>query len=193
MKIEYKSQPKLQGIAQAFLIAEEFINQDPCALILGDNLFYGQNLETQLKKISSDHKGATLFGYRVRDPERYGVIEFNKENKVKSLIEKPKDPKSNYAITGIYFYDKNVCTYAKDLSPSERNELEITDLNKIYLEKNLLKVELFNRGVAWLDTGTFDSLHDAGTFIKTLEKRQGLQIGSPEEIAWRNNWISEKN
>ena len=192
MKIEYKAQSKPEGIAQALIIAEKFINKNPCALILGDNLFYGQNLGSQLRLISENSVGATLFGYRVKDPERYGVIEFDKKNNVKNITEKPNFPKSNYAVTGLYFYDENVSSYAKELKPSSRNELEITDLNRIYLNKELLRVELFNRGVAWLDTGTFDSLHDAGTFIKTIEKRQGLQIASPEEISWRNNWITKE-
>ena len=193
IKIEYKSQPKPEGIAQAFLLGEEFLGNSNVALILGDNLFYGNNFENNLKEANKDNNCATIFAYPVSDPSRYGIIYFDeKTNNVIDIIEKPKNPKSNYAMTGLYFYSNEVVNYAKRLKPSDRNELEITDINKIYLSENNLKVKVLGRGMAWLDTGTFDSLQEAGTFIRTLEKRQGLKIGSPEETAWRSGFINNQ-
>ena len=193
MKLNYAIQQKPEGLAQAFIIGEEFIDKSPCALVLGDNLFYGHDLSLKLKRAAMIKEGATIFAYPVQDPKRYGVVEFNDDGKVLSLEEKPKNPKSQYAITGIYFYDKNVVEYAKLLKPSARGELEITDLNRIYLEKKQLNVEVMGRGMAWLDTGTHDSLLEASQFIHTIEKRQGLKVACPEEIAWRNGWINNKN
>ena len=193
MKLNYAIQQKPEGLAQAFIIGEEFIDKSPCALVLGDNLFYGHDLSLKLKRAAMIKEGATIFAYPVQDPKRYGVVEFNDDGKVLSLEEKPKNPKSQYAITGIYFYDKNVVEYAKLLKPSARGELEITDLNRIYLEKKQLNVEVMGRGMAWLDTGTHDSLLEASQFIHTIEKRQGLKVACPEEIAWRNGWINDKN
>ena len=189
INLNYKIQKKPEGIAQAFLLAEDFLEGNECALVLGDNIFYGDNLIKILQNACNFNNSATIFGYKVKDPERYGVIEFDEKNKVKSIIEKPLNPKSRFAVTGIYFYDKNVVNYAKKISKSERGELEITDLNNIYIRKGKLKVEIFGRGSAWFDTGTHDSLLDASNFIYTLEKRQSLKIGSPEEVAWRNKWI----
>ncbi len=189
INLSYKIQKKPEGIAQAFLIAEDFLDGNDCVLVLGDNIFYGDNLIKILQNACNLNNSATIFGYKVKDPERYGVIEFDGKNKVKSIIEKPLHPKSRYAVTGIYFYDKNVVNYAKKISKSERGELEITDLNNIYIKKGKLKVEIFGRGSAWFDTGTHDSLLEASNFIYTLEKRQSLKIGSPEEVAWRNKWI----
>ena len=193
IKIDYKSQPKPEGIAQAFLLGEEFIGNSNVALILGDNLFYGNNFELDLNDANKDQDCATIFAYPVSDPTRYGIIYFDENtNNVIDIIEKPKNPKSNYAMTGLYFYDNKVIDYAKRLKPSKRNELEITDINKIYLLEKNLKVKVLGRGMAWLDTGTFDSLQEAGSFIRTLERRQGLKIGSPEETAWKSGFINNK-
>ena len=191
INIQYKCQPKADGIAQAFLLGEKFINNEPCVLILGDNLFYGNELTHLLKKANKNTDGATLFVYPVSKPSRYGIVSFNKKKEVITIEEKPKNPKSNFAVTGIYFFDKEVTRYAKQLKPSQRGELEITDINNKYLERNKLNVEFLSRGMAWLDTGTFDDLQDAGQFIRTLEKRQGLKVGCPEEIAWRNGLIND--
>lgn len=192
INISYAIQEKPEGIAQAFLIASEFLKDNSSVLILGDNLFYGDNLIDKFKKASNREKEATIFGYKVKDPKRYGVIEFEENNNVKSICEKPSNPKSQYAVTGIYFYDKNVINYAKLISKSGRGELEITDLNNIYIKKRNLKVEIFGRGSAWFDTGTHDSLLEASNFIHTLERRQSFKIGCPEEVAWRNNWINSE-
>ena len=191
ISIDYAIQEKPEGLAQAFLIGEDFIGESPAALILGDNLFYGDNLVHQLKR-ANESKNSTIFVCPVSDPERYGVAEFDTNSVVINLVEKPKKPLSNYAVTGLYFYDKTVVEKAKQVEFSERGELEITSLNNIYLKEKSLKVEILGRGMAWLDTGTFDSLHQAGSFIRTIEKRQGLMIGCPTEVAWRNNWISTK-
>ena len=190
ISITYEVQEHPEGISQAFLIGEEFINKSPVALILGDNLFYGQNLSLILSNANLNDTGATLFAYPVKDPKRFGVINFDKEQNPISIEEKPNNPKSKYAITGLYFYDKNVVKYSKLLKPSKRGELEITDLNNIYIKNKNVKVEVFGRGMAWLDTGTFDSLNEAGALIKTLENNQSLRIGYPEEVAWRMGWIS---
>ena len=192
ISIEYKTQKKPEGIAQAFIIAEEFIKDNSVTLILGDNIFYGKGLINLLEKSNNNNNNATIFAYPVKDPERYGVVEFNKKFEVISIEEKPKNPKSNYAITGIYYYDNTVIDKAKSIKPSKRGELEISDINNLYLEENCLNVELFGRGLAWLDTGTFDSLNEASLFIKTLENRQGLKISCPEEIAWRKGWIDDE-
>tara|TARA_Y100000589_G_scaffold61349_1_gene52442 strand:+ start:1490 stop:2389 length:900 start_codon:yes stop_codon:yes gene_type:complete len=190
--IEYEIQNKPEGIAQAFLLGKEFIQESNVALILGDNLFYGNNFKNNLKEANRNIQGATLFAYPVSDPSRYGIVEFDSETKaVNNIIEKPTNPQSNYAVTGLYFYDNDVIAYANELKPSGRNELEITDINKRYLIEKKLKVTILGRGMAWLDTGTFDSLQEAGTFIRTLEKRQGLKIGSPEEVAWREGFIND--
>tara|TARA_A100000164_G_scaffold290692_1_gene264013 strand:+ start:59 stop:931 length:873 start_codon:yes stop_codon:yes gene_type:complete len=194
IRLDYQSQPKPEGIAQAFLLAEDFLGNSNVALILGDNLFYGNNFENDLNDANKDKNCATVFAYPVSDPTRYGIIYFDENtNDVIDIIEKPKNPKSNYAMTGLYFYDNKVINYAKSLKPSDRNELEITDINKMYLLENNLKVKVLGRGMAWLDTGTFDSLQEAGTFIRTLERRQGLKIGSPEETAWKSGFISNKH
>ena len=190
IKISYEIQESPEGLAQAFLIAEEFLNKSPSALILGDNLFHGNELGDQLSNISMQVDGAYIFAYPVSDPERYGVVEFNSRGKVISINEKPEKPKSNYAITGLYFFDKYACEKAKELKPSLRGELEITDLLKIYMKEDSLNVEVFGRGMAWFDTGKFESLHEAGSYIKTLENRQGLKLSCPEEIAWRLGWIN---
>ena len=189
MKLSYAVQPKPEGLAQAFVIGREFIGDGGCALVLGDNIFYGQNLSASLMAASARTNGATVFAYPVTDPERYGVVEFDAEGRAKSIEEKPKKPKSRYAVTGIYFYDKEVVEIATNLKPSPRGELEITDVNRIYLERGKLQVEVMGRGMAWLDTGTHDSLFEAGLFIKTIEQRQGLKVACPEEIAWRKGWI----
>ena len=191
ISIEYAVQEKPEGLAQAFLIGEDFLGESPAALILGDNLFYGDNLVSQLKR-ANQSKNSTIFVCPVSDPERYGVAEFDKNSVVINLVEKPKRPLSKYAVTGLYFYDKTVVEKAKQVEFSHRGELEITSLNNIYLKDKSLKVEILGRGMAWLDTGTFDSLHQAGSFIRTIEKRQGLMIGCPTEVAWRNNWIRTK-
>ena len=192
MNISYMVQAKPEGIAQAFLIGEEFIGDDSVALILGDNIFHGNELTNQLRKISGDDSGAYIFAYPVGDPERYGIIELSNNGKVVGIEEKPVSPKSKYAITGLYFYDKTIIEKAKRLIPSERGELEISEINKIYLEEGNLKVELMGRGMAWLDTGTVDSLHQASSYIRTLQLRQGFKISCPEEIAWRNKWINNE-
>ena len=187
---EYKIQEVQRGIADAFILGEDFIGHDEVALILGDNIFHGHNFALLLKEVAKRTAGATVFGYRVSDPERFGVVEFNKDGKAVSLEEKPKNPKSNYAVTGLYFYDKNVCKYAKMLKPSARGELEITDLNKIYLEKDNLHVEVLGRGFAWLDTGTHDTLLQAANFVQSMQNTKGEQIACLEEIAFENGFIS---
>ena len=190
LNIQYAVQPSPDGLAQAFIIGEDFIGNDPSSLVLGDNIFYGHDFAELLHRASDRDSGASVFAYHVHDPERYGVAEFDAQGRVLSLEEKPAQPKSNFAVTGLYFYDNQVVQLAKDLKPSPRGELEITDLNRLYLEKNQLRVELMGRGYAWLDTGTHDSLLEAGQFIATLEKRQGLKVACPEEIAYRHRWIS---
>jgi glucose-1-phosphate thymidylyltransferase len=190
LSIDYAVQPSPDGLAQAFLIGESFIDGDPVALVLGDNLFFGHQLQALLRKANERTLGATVFAYHVNDPQRYGVAEFDRRGNVLSIEEKPAEPKSNFAVTGLYFYDREVVRLAKSLRPSQRGELEITDLNRLYLKQENLKVELMGRGYAWLDTGTHDSLLEAGQFIATVEKRQGQKIACPEEIAWRNGWIS---
>jgi glucose-1-phosphate thymidylyltransferase len=190
MAIHYATQPSPDGLAQAFLIGADFLAGVPAALVLGDNLFHGHDLIPQLQSCNSSAEGATVFAYPVRDPERYGVVEFAADGRVLSLEEKPSKPKSRYAVTGLYFYDGSVVERARRVQPSPRGELEITDLNRMYLEEGLLQVELMGRGMAWLDTGTCDSLHEAGSYIRTLEHRQGLKVGCPEEVAWRLGWIS---
>ena len=189
VNFQYKIQPSPDGLAQAFLLGEEFISDDPSALILGDNIFYGHDLQELLRSAHSRETGATVFAYHVHDPERYGVAEFDDNNQVISLEEKPAQPISNFAVTGLYFYDEQVVDLAKSLKPSHRGELEITDLNKLYLTQKNLSVEIMDRGYAWLDTGTHDSLLDAGQFISTIENRQGLKVACPEEVAFRQGWI----
>ncbi len=191
MRFEYIVQEKPNGLAQAFILGESFLNGDSACLILGDNMFYGQNFSSMLKEARSIDKGACIFGYYVRDPRAYGVVEFDESNKVISLEEKPEKPKSNYAVPGLYFYDSSVVKRAKDLKPSARGEYEITDLNKTYLAEGLLKVKQFGRGFAWLDTGNADSLLEASNFVETIQNRQGLYVSCIEEIAWRNGWISD--
>ena len=190
LNISYKVQPSPDGLAQAFILGETFIGNDLSALVLGDNIFYGHDFNELLLNAMIRDDSATVFAYHVNDPERYGVAEFNKNNKVLSLEEKPKNPKSKYAVTGLYFYDNNVVSMAKSLKPSARGELEITDLNRLYLEKDKLNIEIMGRGYAWLDTGTHDSLLEASQFIATLENRQGLKVSCPEEISYRRGWIS---
>lgn len=192
IKISYKVQPSPDGLAQAFIIGEEFINGEGCALILGDNIFYGHDLSKLVKIATQKENGATIFAYYVKDPERYGIVEFDKNRKAISLEEKPEKPKSNFAVTGLYFYDKNVVEYAKSIKPSARGELEITDLNKIYLEKGNLNVETLGRGYAWLDTGTHESLLQAASFVETVQDRQGLKIACPEEIAYNLGYINKE-
>lgn len=194
IKLSYKVQPSPDGLAQAFLIGEEFINGDSCAMILGDNIYYGNGLGKILREAVENNKNnkATVFGYYVNDPERFGIVEFDDNNKVISVEEKPTNPKSNYAITGLYIYDNRVVEFAKQVKPSKRGELEITDLNRIYLEKGDLEVKLLGRGFAWLDTGTIDSLHEAASFVKTIEDRQGIKISAPEEIAYLKGWITKE-
>lgn len=192
MNISYKVQPSPDGLAQAFIIGEEFINGEGCALILGDNIFYGHDLSKLVKNATQKDDGATVFAYYVKDPERYGIVEFDKNRKAISLEEKPEKPKSNFAVTGLYFYDKNVVEYAKSIKPSARGELEITDLNKIYLEKGNLNVETLGRGYAWLDTGTHESLLQAASFVETVQDRQGLKIACPEEIAYNLGYINKE-
>jgi len=189
LSFSYAEQPKPNGIAQAFVIGRDFIGSDTSALILGDNVFYGSGLVDQLRSASKKESGATIFGYRVSDPERYGVAEINEKGEVLSIEEKPASPKSNWAVTGLYFYDMDVTEIAKSLVPSKRGEYEITDVNVAYLRRKQLRMETLSRGTAWLDTGTHDSLLDASSFIQTLEKRQGLKVASPEEIAWRQGYI----
>ena len=192
IKISYKVQPSPDGLAQAFIIGEEFINGEGCALILGDNIFYGHDLSRLVKNATQKDDGATVFAYYVKDPERYGIVEFDKNRKAISLEEKPEKPKSNFAVTGLYFYDKNVVEYAKSIKPSARGELEITDLNKIYLEKCNLNVETLGLGYAWLDTGTHESLLQAASFVETVQDRQGLKIACPEEIAYNLGYINKE-
>ena len=192
ISLSYARQPSPDGLAQAFIIGADFIGNDSCAMVLGDNIFYGNGFSELLKKASDRKHGATVFGYYVEDPERFGVAEFDENGKVISLEEKPKEPKSNYAVTGLYFYDNRVVEFAKNLKPSPRGELEITDLNKCYLSDNSLNVELLGRGYAWLDTGTMDSLLDASSYVAVIEKRQGTKIAALEEIAYNNSWIDTK-
>ncbi len=192
LRLSYIEQPSPGGLAQAFLLGEEFIQGDRCAMILGDNIFYGSGLVKNLRTAAARTDGATVFGYFVDDPERFGIVEFDPEGRAISIEEKPEHPKSNYAVTGLYFYDGRVCEYAKRLKPSARGELEITDLNRIYLEQGNLNVVTLGRGYAWLDTGTIDSLSDASEFIRVLEKREGIVISAPEEIAYRNGWVSKE-
>jgi len=189
LEIQYAVQPSPDGLAQAFIIGESFINDAPSALVLGDNIFYGHSFQELLSSANARKAGATIFAYHVKNPERYGVAEFNNQGQVLSLEEKPVQPKSNYAITGLYFYDNKVIDYAKQIQPSGRGELEITDLNRIYLEQGALSVKLMGRGYAWLDTGTHESLIEAHQFVQTIENRQGLKIACPEEIAFNQNWI----
>ena len=192
MSISYAVQPSPDGLAQAFLIGKDFIGSDDSALILGDNIFYGNNFVNQLESAYTLSSGASVFAYHVNDPERYGVVEFNASKKAISIEEKPKKPKSNFAVTGLYFYDNQVCDIAKDITPSDRGELEITDINKRYLEMDKLNVVMTGRGTAWLDTGTHESLSDASTFISIIQKRQGFMVACIEEIAFNNGWIDEK-
>lgn len=192
LSLKYAVQPSPDGLAQAFIIGEEFIGSSCCAMVLGDNIFYGYNFSEMLSGNNLNADGATVFAYPVCDPERYGVVEFDKEFKAVSLEEKPQKPKSNYAVTGLYFYDNEIVNIAKTIKPSPRGELEITDVNRIYLERGKLDVQVLSRGTAWLDTGTHDSLLEAAQYIATIEKRQGLKIACPEEIAWRKGWISDK-
>lgn len=192
VSLSYKVQPSPDGLAQAFILGEEFIGDDSCAMILGDNIFHGHGLTKRLRAAATKKSGATVFGYYVEDPERFGVVEFNNEGKAVSLEEKPENPKSNYAVTGLYFYDNKVVEYAKNLKPSPRGELEITDLNRIYLENNDLSVTLLGDGFTWLDTGTHESLVDATNFVKTIEEHQHRKIACLEEIAFDNGWISRK-
>ena len=193
LKISYAVQPKPEGLAQAFLIGEEFINGESCALVLGDNIFYGSDFSKLVRHASAQEDGATVFAYYVNDPESYGVVEFNRETgQAISLEEKPKNPRSNYAVTGLYFYDKDIVNVAKSIKPSARGELEITDVNKVYLERGNLRVEKMRRGYAWLDTGTHESLLQAGEFVHTIQKRQGLKVSCIEEIAYRMGYIDEE-
>jgi glucose-1-phosphate thymidylyltransferase len=189
MRISYAVQPSPDGLAQAFIIGREFVGDSPSALVLGDNIFYGHDLSKQLANADARQSGASVFAYHVTDPERYGVVAFDAHKRAVSIEEKPKAPKSNYAVTGLYFYDSQVCDIAANIAPSPRGELEITDVNRVYLEQNQLSVEIMGRGYAWLDTGTHDSLLEAASFIATLQKRQGLQVACPEEIAFAQQWI----
>jgi glucose-1-phosphate thymidylyltransferase len=193
VEFQYVVQPSPDGLAQAFILGKKFIANDHSTLVLGDNIFYGHELVNQLSRAGEQTQGATVFAYHVNDPERYGVVEFDQARKALSIEEKPAIPKSNYAVTGLYFYDQQVCDIAASIKPSARGELEITDVNRVYLEQNHLDVEIMGRGYAWLDTGTHDSLLDAAGFIATLQKRQGLMVACPEEIAYRNQWISSED
>lgn len=190
ISLEYAIQPSPDGLAQAFIIGEEFINGDCCALVLGDNLFFGHDLQSSLERSAANTQGATVFAYPVNDPERYGVISFNADGKAQTIEEKPIHPKSRYAVTGLYFYDSDVVKIAKTVKPSARGELEISEINNAYLKSGNLNVEMIGRGSAWLDTGTHDSLIEAASFVQTIEKRQGLKVCCPEEISWRKGWIS---
>jgi glucose-1-phosphate thymidylyltransferase len=192
INLSYAIQKRPEGLAQALIIAKDFLKEDPSALILGDNIFYGHEMVAFLKKALENEKGATVFAYHVTDPQRYGVVDFDSSGKVINIEEKPKSPRSNYAVTGLYFYDQNAPLFASTLKPSKRGELEITDLNRLYLEKGELNVKIMGRGFAWLDTGTHENLLDAGQFISTIEKRQGMKIACPEEVAFRNGWISSE-
>ena len=190
MSIQYAVQPSPDGLAQAFIIGRDFVGNQPSALVLGDNIFYGHHLVKQLQHAHQQETGATIFAYHVQDPERYGVVSFDAQHRAVSIEEKPRQAKSNYAVTGLYFYDAQVCDIAAEIQPSARGELEITDVNARYLQQGQLNVEILGRGYAWLDTGTHDSLLEAASFIATLQKRQGLQVACPEEIAWRSGWIN---
>ncbi|PKV10222.1 glucose-1-phosphate thymidylyltransferase RfbA [Bifidobacterium asteroides] len=192
IRLSYKIQPSPDGLAQAFILGEDFIDGEPCALVLGDNIFYGNGLGRTLRNAAGNQHGATVFGYYVDDPERYGVVEFDKNNKVVSIEEKPERPASNYAVTGLYFYDERVTEFAKQVRPSARGELEITDLNRLYLQDGSLCVQTLGRGYAWLDTGTMDSLYEAGEFVRTVQKAQGLPIAVVEEVAYENGWITRE-
>ena len=192
VNLQYAIQPTPDGLAQAFLIGEEFINGDSCCLVLGDNIFYGQHFSQMLQEAVAQPSGATVFGYLVKDPERFGVVEFDENFKAVSIEEKPAQPKSNYAVTGLYFYDNRVVDFAKQVKPSARGELEITTLNEMYLKDGSLNVQLLGRGFAWLDTGTHESLHEAASFVRTIENVQGLQVACLEEIAWRNSWLTSE-
>ncbi|EAP95086.1 glucose-1-phosphate thymidylyltransferase RfbA [Vibrio splendidus] len=192
INLEYAIQPSPDGLAQAFIIGEEFIGDDSVCLVLGDNIFYGQSFSKTLQSAASRESGATVFGYQVKDPERFGVVEFDEEMKAVSIEEKPEAPKSNYAVTGLYFYDNRVVEMAKQVKPSHRGELEVTTLNEMYLNDGSLNVELLGRGFAWLDTGTHESLHEASSFVQTIENVQGLKVACLEEIAWRNGWLSDE-
>ena len=192
IQLSYAEQPSPDGLAQAFIIGEDFISGEGCAMVLGDNIFYGSGLTKILKEAANREKGATIFGYYVEDPERFGIVEFDENDKAISIEEKPENPKSNYCVTGLYFYDNKVCELAKQVIPSKRGELEITDLNRMYLEAGLLNVITMGRGYAWLDTGTMDALSDASEFVRVIEKRQGIQIAAIEEIAYINGWIDKE-
>lgn len=192
IKLSYEVQPSPDGLAQAFIIGEKFIDGDSCAMILGDNIFYGNGLSRHLQRAASNENGATIFGYYVDDPERFGIVEFDENGKAISIEEKPKNPKSNYCVTGLYFYDNRVCEFAHQVTPSARGELEITDLNNMYLKEGSLNVITLGRGYAWLDTGTIEALAYAGEFIRVIEKRQGIQVAAIEEIAYRHGWISKE-
>ena len=192
IKLSYAEQPSPDGLAQAFIIGEKFIDGDACAMILGDNIFYGNGLSRHLQRAAGQPNGATIFGYYVDDPERFGIVEFDADGKVVSIEEKPKNPKSNYCVTGLYFYDNRVCEFAKQVKPSDRGELEITDLNNMYLKDGSLNVVTLGRGYAWLDTGTIEALAYAGEFIRVIEKRQGMQVAAVEEIAYSQGWISKE-
>lgn len=191
INLQYKIQPSPDGLAQAFILGEEFIGDEHCCLVLGDNIYFGQGFSPKLKQVALRERGATVFGYQVMDPERFGVVEFDDDFKVLSIEEKPEQPKSNWAVTGLYFYDNRVVDFAKQVKPSIRGELEITSINQMYLDCGELNVELLGRGFAWLDTGTHDSLIEASTFVQTVEKRQGFKVACLEEIAWRNGWLSD--
>ncbi|MDS0823848.1 glucose-1-phosphate thymidylyltransferase RfbA [Proteus mirabilis] len=190
--LQYKVQPSPDGLAQAFILGDEFIGDEHCCLVLGDNIYFGQGFSPKLKQVAQRQRGATVFGYQVMDPERFGVVEFDDDFKVLSIEEKPQQPKSNWAVTGLYFYDNRVVDFAKKVKPSVRGELEITSINQMYLECGELNVELLGRGFAWLDTGTHDSLIEASTFVQTVEKRQGFKVACLEEIAWRNGWLTDE-